>query len=306
MTIEFPAQPPDDGDELPFGGEIALERALERVVQLCESCEQARARTGELPRSLSAQVLRELDRLVDAFDRAARYSLPDRVARLGANVRAVLLPHGAFVDRCLLQLPAARAVQHQRELLARELGSVIAGGEGRPVHVTSLAAGPARELFELYARLDEPRVLVSTLVDLDPVVLERCAAEQARLELGELVELVRANLIHVAVGLQTLELPPQDFIYSTSLIEYFDDALVVKLLDRIHGMLRPGGRVMLGNIHPRNPMRAIMDHVLGWKLEHRDENGLDALFRASAFGRRCSRIEYEPQRIRLFAECVKA
>lgn len=344
MTITCPAQPHQDDDELPFGGEIALERALERVVQLFASCDRLEARGEELPGRLTAQVLGEFDRLVYAFDRTARYSLPDRIARIGAHVRAALLPlarrsenawrwcqkprgyagdHlaiarmyedeacgdgpvGALVDRCFLRLPAVRAVQHRRELLVREIRSVIAAGEGRPVHVTSLAAAPAREIFELYARLDEPRVLVSTLVDFDPAALASCAAEKARLGLEDRIELVRANLIHIAVGRHALELAPQDFIYSVGLIDSFDDALVVKLLDCIHAALRPGGRVLIGNFHPRNPTRAIMDHVLDWKLVHRDEDAMNALFRASAFGAACTRIVYEPQRIHLFAECVKA
>ena len=49
-----------------------------------------------------------------------------------------------------------------------------------------------------------------------------------------------------------------------------------------------------------------MDHVLEWKLVHRDEDDMNALFRASAFGTRCTRIQYEPLGINLFAECVKA
>ena len=75
---------------------------------------------------------------------------------------------------------------------------------------------------------------------------------------------------------------------------------------RIYGLLRPNGRVILGNFHTDNPCKALMDHVLDWKLIHRSEDDMDRLFRASAFGRGATRIFFEDQRINLFAECRKS
>jgi hypothetical protein len=65
--------------------------------------------------------------------------------------------------------------------------------------------------------------------------------------------------------------------------------------------LRPGGRVILGNFHPDNPTKAMMDHVLDWKLIHRSEDDMNRLFRSSKFGRPCDEIRFEEQRINLFA-----
>jgi hypothetical protein len=53
------------------------------------------------------------------------------------------------------------------------------------------------------------------------------------------------------------------------------------------------------------PTRAFMDHVLEWRLIHRTEEDLDRLYKASAFGRGCTRVVFEEQGINLFAECVK-
>ena len=94
-------------------------------------------------------------------------------------------------------------------------------------------------------------------------------------------------------------------MYSIGLIDYFRDDFVVKLLDWIYDRLAPGGRVILGNFHPRNPIRALMDHVLEWSLIHRTEEDMNRLFERSKFGRPCSRILYEPERINLFAEGIR-
>jgi hypothetical protein len=97
----------------------------------------------------------------------------------------------------------------------------------------------------------------------------------------------------------------QDLIYSIGLIDYFDDQIVIKLLNLVYSMLRSGGRAILGNFHPSNPMKAMMDYVLDWKLNHRTEEDMNRLYRQSAFGKPCTRVLFEEQRINLFAECVK-
>jgi hypothetical protein len=49
-----------------------------------------------------------------------------------------------LIDRCFLDLAAARAVRNRRGLLAREIGDTIRTSGERPARVTSLACGPAR------------------------------------------------------------------------------------------------------------------------------------------------------------------
>jgi extracellular factor (EF) 3-hydroxypalmitic acid methyl ester biosynthesis protein len=64
--------------------------------------------------------------------------------------------------------------------------------------------------------------------------------------------------------------------------------------------------VILGNFHPRNPDKALMDYVLDWKLIHRTEADMDRLFSNSSFNRPCTNVRFEDQGINLFAECIKA
>ena len=109
----------------------------------------------------------------------------------------------------------------------------------------------------------------------------------------------------MATGRQDLVLPPQNLVYSIGLIDYFNDEFVVKLMDWIYDLLRPGGRVILGNFHPRNPDKAAMDYVLDWRLIHRDETKMDELFQRSKFARGSTQIKFEAEGINLFAECVK-
>jgi len=46
--------------------------------------------------------------------------------------------------------------------------------------------------------------------------------------------------------------------------------------------------------------------LLEWKLIHRTEEDMSRLYSKSAFGRDCTRVQFEGQGINLFAECAKA
>ena len=212
---------------------------------------------------------------------------------------------GPLLDRCFLDLPAAVAVRNRRGVLGREIGEAIAAKGGAPAQVTSLASGPAQELFDVFAGLPDPMQLKVHLVDMDLQALAFVADKRDKLRLSRRMITHNENVIFLALGRKQLELANQDLVYSIGLIDYFGDDMVVRLLSWIHGILAPGGRVILGNFHPANPTKALMDHVLEWKLIHRTEEDMDRLYTRSLFGRPSTAIRWEEQRINLFAECVK-
>ncbi len=124
--------------------------------------------------------------------------------------------------------------------------------------------------------------------------------------LGAQIRLEQGNLVYLASGRVTLDVPPQELVYSIGLIDCFSDRFVVGLLDWVHGLLAPGGQVILRNFHPDKPTRALMDHVLDWKLLHRTAEDPNRLFAASASGSPCARMEAEAEGITLFAVGRKA
>ncbi len=215
-------------------------------------------------------------------------------------------PIGAVVDRCFLDAPAARAVRNRRGLLADEIRRTVELRSNGPARVTSLACGPGREIFDVFGMLDDPSQLHATMLDIDAQALDLVGKTAGELGLGGSVTLARQNLIHLALGRTDAEIGEQDLVYSIGLIDYLDDRLVVRLMNYIHRILKPGGRVILGNFHPRNPTRRLMDHVLEWRLIHRTEEDMDRLYRMSSFGTPTSNIRFEEQGINLFAECVRA
>lgn len=208
---------------------------------------------------------------------------------------------GPLLDRCFLDAHAAKAVRNRRGLLREEIARTLAEKKGEPARVLSMACGPARELFDTFEALADPAHLVATCVDIDLQALAFVGDLRDRKKLKKQMQVLNANLVYLATGRAQLDIPHQDLAYSIGLIDYFNDSFVIQLLNFVFDRLRPGGRVILGNFHPDNPTKALMDYVLDWKLIHRSEADMNRLFAASKFGRPCDQIRYEEQRINLFA-----
>jgi SAM-dependent methyltransferase len=215
---------------------------------------------------------------------------------------------GPVLDRCFLDVAAAKAVRNRRGLLVEEIQKTMSETEaGRPTRVLSMACGPAREIFDTYATLSDPNQLHATCLDIDLQALAFVADVRDKRKLKRHIRLENANLAYLVTGRQRMELQPLDLAYSIGLIDYFNDEFVVRLLDFIHDQLRPGGRVILGNFHPRNTSKAFMDYVLDWKLIHRDEADMNRLSRRrssaptarrSGSRRRASTCSHRPPRRR--------
>ncbi|MGK0290609.1 MAG: extracellular factor (EF) 3-hydroxypalmitic acid methyl ester biosynthesis protein [bacterium] len=212
---------------------------------------------------------------------------------------------GPVIDYCILETSASKAVRNRRGLLTREIKKTLESCNQKQAKVMSIACGPAREVFDTFASLEDKSLLKATLLDMDLQSLSFVDDLLYQKNLCKQVELINENVLYLTLGRRKLEITPQDFIYSIGLIDYFEDAIVVRLLNYIYEILLPGGRVILGNFHKDNHDKAMMDYILDWKLIHRSEEDMNRLFQESKFQSPCTRIIYEEERINLFAECIK-
>ena len=209
---------------------------------------------------------------------------------------------GCLLDRCFLNQPAAQAVRNRRGLLRDELERARSLCDQSPLRVTSLACGPAAEVFDIL--LDDPELaqhVQFTLVDVDQQALDYVQERLIREGLDGQVRLERRNLLHLCIGRQKLELAPQHLIYSIGLIDYFDDRIVTRLQAWIRSCLAPGGRSILGNFHTSNPTRGLMDHLLDWRLIHRDASDMERLAEAAGFAPDQTHCLFEKAGVNLFS-----
>lgn len=69
----------------------------------------------------------------------------------------------------------------------------------------------------------------------------------------------------------------------------------------MRGCLAPGWRFILGNFHISNPTRGLMDHLLDWRLIHRDEGDMERLAEAAGFAPGTTQCRLEEAGVNLFA-----
>jgi len=212
---------------------------------------------------------------------------------------------GALLDRCFLDEPAAKAVQNRRGLLKNEIKNILDDNPDEPVNITSLACGPAEEVFDVFEKLNDVARLNVDLIDIDLQALSFVVDKRDSLKLQHRITPHHGNLLFLATGRQKLDLAPQHLIYSIGLIDYFSDKFVIKLMNYGYSLLKPGGRMILGNFHPKNTTKALMDHVLEWKLIHRTEEDMNHLYQQSTFNRPANSIQFEEEGVNLFATCIK-
>ncbi len=262
---------------------------------------------------LGARLQREMLPYVTTAQTADRfYSKPRGYAGDYLSIHNIYqnMPQGAgrmgpIVDRMFLETPPSRAVRNRRHLLANEIVSTVRSRPGGTVRVMCMASGPAAEVFDAFAQLEDKNRLKATLLDIDLHSLAFVDEIRSRQKLTGNITLVNENLIALYLGRGKTSVEPQDMIYSIGLIDYLNDRLVNKLLNYAYENLAPGGKVILGNFHPSNPAKEFMDYVLEWNLIHRTEEDMNRLFESSAFRRQCTKIQFEEEGINLFAECVK-
>lgn len=207
---------------------------------------------------------------------------------------------GRYIDRWALDLEVSRAVKNRRRLLNQTIKEIAGANASGPTYITSLASGPARELFDLFAGESAPDVKV-TCIDIDNQALAYAAEIAERLNASDRFSFAQDNLVRLAHGRGKTVLKPQNLMYSVGLIDYLRDDFVIKLLDWIYDKLLPGGIAIVGNFNKANPSKAFMDHIIEWELLHRTTDDLRSLFSRSAFGDTPVDVRSEEEGINLFA-----
>lgn len=209
---------------------------------------------------------------------------------------------GWIIDGWCLQQTPAKAVRARRVLLRRMLDRYCRQRlkPHGPLYIMNLACGPCRELFDLIADSDYSAQIRALCIDIDAEALEFANEQVNTFDHPAQVRFMNENVIKWALGRIKHDFGPQDIIYSSGLCDYLDQRLLLALIDRCYTHLKPGGVLIIGNFSPTNPDRVFMDHLLYWRLIHRDGEQMRSIFEASSFGG-VAEILVEPEGVNLFA-----
>ncbi len=213
---------------------------------------------------------------------------------------------GKLIDGWFLQTPAACAIRARRLLLKAKLLELTAEKiqSGKQIHILNLACGANRELFDFIAECKHSELINALCIDIDSEALQFTNQNVNTFPHMASIRLMSENLVKWSLGRSNQAIGEQDIIYSSGLTDYLEKRLFIALINKCYEHLRPGGVFMVGNFSPRNPNKAFMDHIFQWKLIHRSEEDMVAIFQETSFGDNVKVIS-EEQRINLFAVATK-
>lgn len=193
-------------------------------------------------------------------------------------------------DRYFHYNMATGAVRNRKDFFKQQLLDKISGRKA-PLHLLNVASGPARDLYELYRRI-EPGMLVTTCVDIDADAI--AFASELCNPYSEQINFYQKNILRFSSA------EKYDVIWSAGLFDYFEDRLFVMALKRLLTMLRPGGEILIGNFSEHNPSRGYMELFGEWFLIHRSGEKLISLSVQAGVQRELITVEQEPLGINLF------
>lgn len=182
----------------------------------------------------------------------------------------------------------------------------------RPMNVLNVGCGPAVEIQRFIRACPDPGSLHFTLMDFSEETLQytREQVEGAAREEGKSAQVryvhesVHALLKRAARSDVESEDMQFDFVYCAGLFDYLSDKVCGRLLQYFASRTRPGGRIVVSNVHAANPERNGMEHLLEWHLIYRDEPQLERLLPKSRTG---TRLFTDVTGVNVFAEfCTPA
>jgi extracellular factor (EF) 3-hydroxypalmitic acid methyl ester biosynthesis protein len=195
---------------------------------------------------------------------------------------------GRFLHSIAQNYTLVRAVV-AREAVMREAAreALHSPGEG-PVRILALAAGPSielRRLLEEVTALPRPAELI--LLDQDPTAheaahrhLTRTLLERHRGMLPVTVRCLHFSVRQLIRPMSAEEhsvrstLSNLDLVYSAGLYDYLSDPVAARLTQLLYSLVRPGGRVLVGNLMETPDSTWMMEYVLGWRLHYRTPDSM--------------------------------
>jgi SAM-dependent methyltransferase len=145
----------------------------------------------------------------------------------------------------------------------------------------------------------------ATCLDLDPAALD-CVRLHIGCRLDGQAHFVCENALRYARSPHRPD-QPFDVIYAAGLFDYLNAGLAARLIEDCHGLLVPGGVLIVGNFsletHPSD--RVLIDWLLDWHLLYRNEADYRAIFAQTSFDPTDLHFEYEPLRANLFAVALR-
>ena len=192
----------------------------------------------------------------------------------------------------------AATVPVRKRFLVQQLRLCVAEAQQRhddPVRIVSIGSGPAREVVDYLKATAPGPALEFVMIDQDEQALAFASEKllEAAQPHGERVRISCRHLSFAQLFASpefVSEVSQADMIYTAGLFDYLRDDVGRALMNGCFGLLRDGGRLVVGNAADGPGLRWMPEFVLDWTMIYRTEAELRDL--AQDFAER-ARIEID-------------
>ena len=200
--------------------------------------------------------------------------------------RAGPTTYSRLVNDFYLAIDLVRAHRNRLLILQQRLTALAqaAETEGRQVSILNVGCGPAIEIIRFIKDCSVCERCKFELIDFNGETIQfaRQAIEEVQREVRrrpriEFVQQSVHNLLKTSSSVRKQTERKFDFVYCAGLFDYLSDRVCERLLSLFCDWTKIGGSVMATNVHPDNPTRLVMEHVIEWHLIHRTMADLDKL-----------------------------
>jgi SAM-dependent methyltransferase len=175
--------------------------------------------------------------------------------------RMPVSPAGDAIFRYTIDCQAPAAVRERRQFLAAQIDEACA--QNPSIEILSAACGHLREL-ELSEAIQTETFGRFVGLDQDLATLDAVRRKWGRFGVEATAASVTAFLFN------PLPAPQFNFVYCAGLYDYLEETFAVLVTRKLIEMVRPGGRLLIGNYTPDTGDSGYMEAFMGWKLLYRN------------------------------------
>ncbi|MBB1634182.1 class I SAM-dependent methyltransferase [Cupriavidus sp. UME77] len=215
-----------------------------------------------------------------------------------------------IVNTAFLKAAVATAHRNRIDLLVDFLSrqADAARAAGRPFRILNVGCGPAFEIQRFVREYPQPELLSFQLVDFSEETLaytkssiEDSAASAGHKVSVEMVHQSVHELLKRKIAPDDAGLREFDAVYCAGLFDYLSDKVCSRLLSYFAARTRPGGQLLVTNVHSDNPEKFGMEHLLEWYLIYRDEARMSMLLPEQS---RDHKLYVDQTGVNVFAEAI--
>ncbi len=229
---------------------------------------------------------------------------------LGESETPVLNTYANIVHAYHLRATAPEAHRNRILMLEERLKTeaIRVTKEGRPFTVLNIACGPAVEMQRFIRNEEISNHVVFHLLDFNQETIEY-TERKIQESIKESSHKPMVKFIHKSIDTILKEVyekentnsPTYDMVYCVGLFDYFTDQTCKQMVPLFINWVKAGGLMTITNVHPDNPDRNQMEHLLEWHLIYRNENDMKMLLPENTQG--C--VMTDPTNINVFLDVRK-